>query len=66
MTCGGSVAWCGFARAIFKRAQALLYGKTPESNPILFSEYPTPPERPQNWILSNEKRYSCFGVHLAP
>ena len=41
MTCGGSVSWCGFARAIFTRAQKLLDGKTPTVNPILSSEYPT-------------------------
>jgi dTDP-4-dehydrorhamnose reductase len=66
MTCSGSVSWCGFARAIFTRAQALLDGKTPEVNPILSSEYPTPAERPQNSVLSNEKLHGCFGVHLAP
>ena len=26
MTCGGSVSWCGFAKAIFERAQSLLHG----------------------------------------
>ena len=66
MTNSGSVSWCGFARAIFKRAHALLDGKTPTVNPIPSSEYPTPARRPQNSVLSNEKIRACFGVHLAP
>jgi dTDP-4-dehydrorhamnose reductase len=66
MTCSGSVSWCGFARAIFTRAQALLGGKMPALNPIPSSEYPTPAERPQNSVLSNEKLHACFGVHLTP
>ena len=66
MTCSGSASWCGFARAIFTRAQALLGGKMPALNPIPSSEYPTPARRPQNSVLSNEKLHACFGVHLAP
>ncbi|MGD0800869.1 MAG: dTDP-4-dehydrorhamnose reductase [Terracidiphilus sp.] len=65
MTCGGSVSWCGFARTIFTRAQALLEGKSPAVNPIPSSEYPTPARRPQNSVLSNEKLNACFGVRLA-
>jgi dTDP-4-dehydrorhamnose reductase len=66
MTNSGSVSWCGFARAIFKSAQALLNGKTPTVNPILSSEYPTPARRPQNSVLSNEKLRARFSVRLAP
>ena len=66
MACGGSVSWCGFARAIFTRTQALLAGKTPEVNPIPSSEYPTPARRPQNSCLSNEKLDARFSVRLAP
>jgi dTDP-4-dehydrorhamnose reductase len=66
MTCGGSVSWCGFARAIFTRAQALLDGKMPAVNPIPSSQYPTPAKRPQNSCLSNEKLYARFAVRLAP
>jgi dTDP-4-dehydrorhamnose reductase len=66
MTCSGSVSWCGFARAIFTRAQALLDGKMPVVNPISTSEYPTPAKRPQNSCLSNEKLGARFAVRLAP
>ena len=65
MTCGGSVSWCGFARAIFARAEALLDGKSPAVTPISSSEYPTPAERPRNSVLSNEKLKARFGVALA-
>ena len=66
MTCGGSVSWCGFSRAIFTRAQALLDGKMPVVNPIPTSEYPTPAKRPLNSCLSNEKLEAHFAVRLAP
>ena len=66
MTCAGSVSWCGFARAIFERAPALLDGKTPKVNPIPTTAYPTPAKRPQNSVLSNDKLHHRFGVRLAP
>jgi len=66
MTCSGSVSWCGFSRAIFTRAQALLDGKMPLVNPIPTSEYPTPAKRPLNSCLSNEKLSLRFSVQLAP
>jgi dTDP-4-dehydrorhamnose reductase len=65
MTCGGKVSWCGFARAIFERAPALLDGKTPKVNAIASSDYPTPAKRPHNSILANQKLYRRFGVQLA-
>jgi dTDP-4-dehydrorhamnose reductase len=65
MTCSGSVSWCGFARAIFTRAQVLLDGKMPAVHPILSSEYPTPAKRPQNSCLSNAKLDARFGIQLA-
>jgi dTDP-4-dehydrorhamnose reductase len=66
MTCPGTVSWCGFARAIFKRTPELLGGKTPVVNPIATSAYPTPAKRPLNSVLSNEKLARTFGVRLAP
>jgi dTDP-4-dehydrorhamnose reductase len=66
MTCGGSVSWCGFARAIFERAGVMLDGKKPEVAPISSHEYPTPAKRPRNSIMSNEKLNARFGVSLAP
>lgn len=64
MTCGGSVSWCGFARAIFERASGLLGGKIPEVKPIATSQYPTPAKRPHNSVLSNEKLRERFGIEL--
>ena len=65
MTCGDSVSWCGFARAIFDRAPELLDGKKPKVNPIATSEYPTPAKRPRNSVLANDKLQRTFGVQLA-
>ena len=66
MTCGGSVSWCGFARAIFARAAPLLHGKVPAVRSIASAEYPTPAKRPCNSLLSNEKLHTRFGVLLSP
>jgi dTDP-4-dehydrorhamnose reductase len=65
MTCLGSTSWCGFARAIFERAEALLDKKAPTVNPIATSDYPTPAKRPLNSVLSNEKLGLQFGLQLA-
>jgi dTDP-4-dehydrorhamnose reductase len=65
LTCGGSVSWYGFARAIFARAKTELGGKQPVVSPILTSEYPTPARRPHNSLLSNQKINARFGVKLA-
>jgi dTDP-4-dehydrorhamnose reductase len=64
MTCGGSVSWCGFAKAIFERGSRLLAGKTPTVEPISTGEYPTPAKRPRNSVLSNEKMAARFQVRL--
>lgn len=64
LTCGGSVSWCGFAKAIFAQGQRLLDGKTPKVLPIPSSEYPTPAKRPLNSVLSNEKLLARFKVQL--
>jgi dTDP-4-dehydrorhamnose reductase len=66
MTCGGSVSWCGFARAIFASAGTLLHGKIPTVNAITSAEYPTAAKRPRNSVLSNERLNTHFGVQLAP
>jgi dTDP-4-dehydrorhamnose reductase len=65
MTCAGSVSWCGFARAIFERAQWPQEGRVPEVTPIRTSEYPTPARRPLNSVLANEKLSTQFKVRLA-
>ncbi len=66
MSCSGSVSWCGFARAIFARAQNQLNGKVPEVIPIPSSEYAALAKRPRNSILSTEKLRACFGFSLGP
>ncbi|MGB9408315.1 MAG: dTDP-4-dehydrorhamnose reductase [Terracidiphilus sp.] len=66
MTCSGSTSWCGFARAIFARADSLLHGKVPAVRIIPSAEYFTPAKRPRNSVLSNEKLHARFGVRLAP
>jgi dTDP-4-dehydrorhamnose reductase len=66
MTCSGSISWCGFARAIFKRAHVLLDERAPKVKPIATRDYPTPAKRPQNSVLSNDKLQRTFNVHLAP
>ena len=66
MTCSGSVSWCGFARAIFARAQVQLGAKAPDVNPIPSRDYPTPARRPNYSVLSNEKLNTRFGLHLPP
>jgi len=66
MACAGSVSWCGFAQAIFERAEQLWGERRPEVIPIPASEYPTPAKRPQNSVLSNVKLHERFAVGLAP
>jgi dTDP-4-dehydrorhamnose reductase len=65
MTCGGSVSWCGFAKAIYERGESLLGGRSPIVLPIGTSEYPTAAKRPRNSVLSNEKLRGCFGIGLS-
>ncbi len=65
MTCGGSVSWWGFAKAIFDRTSGLPDGRKPKVNAIASSEYPTAAKRPRNSVLSNEKLHRKFGVRLA-
>lgn len=64
MTCSGSVSWCGFAQAIFARAQRWLDDKIPRVIPIASAEYPTPARRPANSVLCCEKLRARFGVQL--
>jgi len=64
LTCGGAVSWCGFAQAIFTRAEALLCGKHPAIHPIASSAYPTPAKRPRNSVLSNEKLSERLGLRM--
>jgi dTDP-4-dehydrorhamnose reductase len=65
MTCSGSTSWCGFAQAIFARAEKLLDGKIPQVTSITSEEYPAPAKRPRNSVLSNARLEQRFGVRLA-
>jgi dTDP-4-dehydrorhamnose reductase len=66
MTCGGTVSWFGFARAIFDRAGKELGAKVPALTPIPTKDYPTPAARPRNSVLSNAKLESRFAIRLDP
>jgi dTDP-4-dehydrorhamnose reductase len=66
MTCQGKTTWCGFTRAIFARAGALIGGRSPEVKAIPTSAYPTPAKRPRNSVLSNARLQERFGVRLVP
>jgi dTDP-4-dehydrorhamnose reductase len=64
MTAGGSVSWCGFARAI---VAALSEGEKLRLQRILAipsSEFPTPARRPLNSILCNDKFERTFGFRM--
>jgi dTDP-4-dehydrorhamnose reductase len=72
MTAGGSVSWCGFARAIVAALRAN-QGANQGANeamklerivPISSVEYPTPARRPLNSRLNNSKFEGAFGFRL--
>ena len=65
-TAGGSVSWCGFARAIVEtvKAEAGEPLRVRRILPIRSEEYPTPARRPLNSVLSNEKFERTFGFRL--
>lgn len=71
MSCGGSVSWCGFARAIVSRLPqvAAALGDTPTGHrprvtPIRTEDYPTPAARPRNSVLDNGKLERTLGLRL--
>jgi dTDP-4-dehydrorhamnose reductase len=61
MAAAGETSWCGFARAILKRA-----GSTIPVVPIGTKDYPTPARRPRNSRLDCSRLRADFGVALAP
>lgn len=65
MTCSGSVSWYGFAQAIFACAAVQLDQKTPTLKAISAGEFNAKARRPSNSVLSNEKLFARFGIHLA-
>jgi dTDP-4-dehydrorhamnose reductase len=60
----GRTSWCGFATAIFERAEAIGLGRSPLVEPIPTSAYPTPARRPMNSVLDNSKLSDVFGLTL--
>lgn len=66
LTAGGSVSWCGFARAIVEEI-----GKYRKDSPAVARiipiptfDYPTPAQRPLNSRLDSAKVHQTFGVLL--
>lgn len=62
MTCAGETTWCGFAQAIFAKAQTDKPWARVKGIPS--SEYPTPALRPANSMLSNQKLKAAFDIEL--
>jgi len=64
MTAGGSVSWCGFARAIVAALGEREVFRLQRILAIPSSKYPTPARRPLNSVLCNGKFASMFGFTL--
>ena len=61
----GRTSWCGFARAIFERAQhAGLIERAPKVQAIRSDEYPTRAVRPAFSVLDTAKLRDVFGIAL--
>jgi len=66
MTAGGSVSWCGFARAIVAALGERETFRLQRILAISSSQYPTPAHRPLNSVLCNSKFARTFGFRLEP
>ena len=65
LVASGRTSWCGFARAIFERAQRSgLIERVPAVQAIHTSDYPTRAVRPAWSVLDTAKLRSTFGVEL--
>jgi dTDP-4-dehydrorhamnose reductase len=64
-TAGGSVSWCGFARAIVESSRLHDNLKVQRILPISSAEFPSPAHRPLNSVLSNSKFERVFGFRLS-
>nr|WP_246434772.1 dTDP-4-dehydrorhamnose reductase [Quisquiliibacterium transsilvanicum] len=71
MSCAGVVSWCGFARAIVDRLDAVSQAlgapppaHRPRVTPIRTEDYPTPAARPRNSVLDNGRLARGFGQAL--
>jgi dTDP-4-dehydrorhamnose reductase len=65
LVASGQTSWCGFARAIFARAQAAgLIARAPEVLAIRTDEYPTRAARPAWSVLDTAKLRETFDIAL--
>lgn len=65
LVASGQTSWCGFARAIFERAQhAGLIARVPHITAITTADYPTRAKRPAYSVLDTSKLQAMFGVTL--
>ena len=65
LVASGQTSWCGFARAIFERAQrAGLIERAPRVTAITTADYPTKAERPAFSVLDTTKLHDALGITL--
>lgn len=57
----GETTWCGFADAIFARAESH-WGRRPAVRPITTDQYPTPAKRPHYSVLDTAKLGATFVI----
>ena len=59
----GATSWCGFAREIFRQANAMTGRPSPEVVAIPSSQWPTKASRPANSQLDCTRIRETFGIH---
>ncbi|MGH8182411.1 MAG: dTDP-4-dehydrorhamnose reductase [Rhodanobacteraceae bacterium] len=65
LVASGQTSWCGFARAIFERAQrAGLIARAPMVHAIGTADYPTKAVRPAFSVLDTTRLQQAFGIAL--
>jgi dTDP-4-dehydrorhamnose reductase (EC 1.1.1.133) len=65
LVASGQASWCGFAHAIFERAQrAGLIECAPTVHAIGTADYPTRAKRPAFSVLDTTKLHDAFGIDL--
>ena len=65
LAASGATTWCGFARAIFARANAAgILARAPEVVAIRSAQYPTKATRPMYSVLDTTRLCEGFGLHL--
>lgn len=65
LVASGQASWCGFARAIFERAQRTgMIERAPRVAAITTADFPTRAKRPAYSVLDTSKLQTTFGVAL--